>query len=297
MNIIDDIVLPGSLWCIMFSMGLSLTLGDFRRIFENRRALVLGVLGMLVIPPLVGFFFVTTFSPSPALAVGLMLLATCPGGMLSNLMTDLSKGDLALSLSLSVAVSAIYIFIVPIYAYFILHYFMDIEQAVDIPLGAFIWKIFSITLVPTSIGLAVRHYNKRLAESVRGYLKTIAVVVLTGAFIIILMDQVAILRDNFWTLFWIVLGMNLTILVLAFGLTRVSRLNQSETSAICIEHLIRQEGTALFIAVAIVGNREMSLPMIMNTPIGLVVCIILVVLLRKYMTGPAAATSGKAATS
>lgn len=283
MDLIDDILLPGSLWCIMLAMGLSLTIGDFKRIFVNRRALLLGVASMLVIPPVVGVLIAVSLAPTPALAVGFVLLATCPGGMVSNLMTDLSKGDLALSLSMSIVVSAIYIFVVPIYAYLTLQYFMGIDQTVEVPLDAFIWKILSITLVPVCFGLLIRHFKQSLAEAVRGYIKLLAMSVLVFAFVTILIDQVAVLQENFWSLFWMTLGMNLVVLALAFALTRVFGCSQSETSAVCIEHLIRQEGTAIFIAVAIVGNREMSLPMIMNTPVGLFLCILLVSLMRKYM--------------
>jgi BASS family bile acid:Na+ symporter len=282
-NIIDNILLPGSLWFIMFSMGLSLTIDDFRRIASNRRALIVGAGSMLLIPPIIGVLIATLFAPTPALAVGFVLLATCPGGMLSNLMTDLSKGDLALSLSLSVGVSAIYIFVVPVYAYLALHYFMGFSGAVEVPLGAFVWKVFSITLVPVTLGLAVNQLRPAVAAFLRGKLKLLATTVLVVAFVIILIDQVEVLKTNFWTLFWMTLGANLIVLAIAFSLTRATRLNPRETSAVCIEHMIRQEGTAIYIAVAVVGSREMSLPMIMNTPVALVLCILLVLAMRKYV--------------
>lgn len=283
MNLIDDILLPGSLWFIMFSMGLSLTVDDFRRIFANRRALVVGSASMLLITPVIGVGIAILFAPTQPLAVGFVLLATCPGGMLSNLMTDFSKGDLALSLSMSVGVSFVYIFLVPLYAFAALHFFMGFDGAVQVPLGGFVWKVFSITLVPVSLGLLLAHFRPGAAAWLRGKVKLIATAVLVGAFGVILVDQVEVLRQNFRVLFWMTLGANLIVLALAFGITRLSRLNPRETSAVCIEHMIRQEGTAIYIAVAIAGSREMSLPMIMNTPVALVLCIILVLAMRKYV--------------
>ena len=73
--------------------------------------------------------------------------------------------------------------------------------------------------------------------------------------------------------------------------SKIMKLAAKERTAVCIEHLIRQEGTAIYIAVTIVGIREMSLPMIMNTPVALVLCIIFVVLSRKLLTKPAVASS------
>lgn len=283
MNLIDDILLPGSLWFIMFSMGLSLTLHDFSRIFAHRRALLVGSASMLLIPPIIGIGIAILFAPTQPLAVGFVLLATCPGGMLSNLMTDFSRGDLALSLSMSVGVSFVYIFVVPLYAYAALHFFMGFSGPVDVPLGGFVWKVFSITLVPVTLGLLFAHYQAGAAAWLRGKIKLISTLVLVSAFIVILVDQIDVLRQNFWVLFWMTLGANLIVLALAFGVTRLSNMNPRETSAVCIEHMIRQEGTAIYIAVAIAGSREMSLPMIMNTPVALVVCIVLVLAMRNYV--------------
>lgn len=284
MSLIDSFVLPASLWLIMFSIGLSLTPDDFRRVFTQRRALVAGIASMLLVPPLVGVAMALTFAPSPALAVGFVLLATCPGGMLSNLMTDLAKGDLALSLSLSIVVSMVYIVVVPFYAHFALLHFMGLEAIVDIPLIAFIWKIFSITLVPASLGLLARMWKPALALAARTPIKLVAMVALLVAFGFILADQIPVLRENFETLFWMTLGINLVTLAIVMSLTRLLALAPGEKIAVGIEHLIRQEGTAIYIAVTIVGSREMSLPMIMNTPVGLVVCILFVLVSRRLMS-------------
>jgi len=282
MTLIDNVLLPGSLWLIMYSIGLSLTLEDFRRLLAERRALYVGVASMLIVPPTIGVLMALGFAPSPELAVGFVLLATCPGGMLSNLMTDIARGDLALSLSLSVLVSMIYILVVPFYAHFAVLYFIGIEASVDVPLIDFVWKVFSITLIPASLGLLTRNYRSRLALLLKGRIKIGAMAILLVAFGFILADQFAVLRRNFDALFLITLAMNLLALAVAFTLSRGLLLSARETKAVCIEHLIRQEGTAIYIAVTLVGSREMSLPMIMNTPVALFVCIAFVLLMRKY---------------
>ena len=291
MSIIDSILLPGSLCLIMFSMGLSLTVDDFRRIISNRRAFIVGLISMLVIPPVIGTTMSVLFAPTPALTVGFILLATCPGGMLSNLMTDLAKGDLALSLSLSVTVSIIYIVIVPFYAHFALLYFMDVEEQIDIPLLGFIWKIFSITLIPASLGVLARALKPDIAIKAKGFAKIIGTSVLVVAFGFILVDQIPVLREYFDSLFGITLAMNVLTLGAAMLLSKVMALTPQERTAVCIEHVIRQEGTAIYIAVTIVGVREMSLPMIMNTPVALALCIIFVLLSRRSLTKSAAAPS------
>lgn len=283
MNIIDSYLLPGSLWFIMFSIGLSLSTTDIVRVFKSQRPLIVGIASMLLVPPIVGSLLAVLFAPTPALTVGFILLATCPGGMLSNLMTDFADGDLALSLSLSVIVSLVYVFLVPFYAYIALNEFMGVQQSVQIPLAEFIWNIFSITLVPAGLGIALRAWKGELAIRIKGYIKIGATIVLVCAFVVILVDQIPVLKDHIGDMVWITVAMNISVPAVAWLIMRLNKLNLRERVAISVEHLIRQEGTAIFIAVTIIGNNEMSLPMILNTPIALAVCIIFVVYARKKL--------------
>lgn len=285
MALIGDWLLPGSLVCVMAAMGLSLTADDFRLVFRNRRALVFGVASMMVVPPLIGLAMALTVAPTPGLAVGFILLATTPGGMLSNLFTDMAKGDLALSMSMTLVLSMIYIVVVPFYAHFAILHFMGVEAEVDVPLAAFIWSIFSITLLPAAAGFAVRALRPELAARIKAPLKLAATLVLFTSFGFIIADQVPVLRANLGALFWITLAINLITLVVVLASVRLMRFNRREGVAIGIEHLMRQEGTAIFIAVSIVGNNEMSLPMIMNTPVALVVVLVFVSAARRWAAG------------
>ncbi len=282
MEIIEAVLLPVSLWFIMYSMGLSLTLSDFHRVFTNRKALLIGIFSMMFLLPLIGVTIAIIAAPSPALAVGFVLLATCPGGMLSNLMTDIAEGDLALSLSLSIIVSVIYLLVIPFYAYGAVSYFMGANESINVPFIESVGRIISITLVPVSLGVATRSYMKPLAIMLKPYIKNIATFVLVVAFGFIIADQMETLRRTFGTLLVMVVLMNLIAIGLAFSLTKISNLSSSETTAICVEHLIRQEGTAIYIAVTIMTVREMALPMIINTPVALVFCIIFVSLSKLY---------------
>ncbi len=280
MEVIENILLPGSLWFIMYSMGLSLTLGDFRRVLTARKALLVGIFSMMLVLPVIGITIATIAAPTPALAVGFFLLATCPGGMLSNLMTDYAKGDLALSLSLSIIVSVVYLLVIPFYAYGAVSYFMGASESISVPFLESVFRIISITLVPVTLGVATRTYWASLAKILKPYIKNGATLVLVIAFGFIIADQMEILRRTFGTLLMMVIVMNALAILVAFALSKLNRLSPTETTAICIEHLIRQEGTAIYIAVTIMGVREMSLPMIINTPVGLSFTIVFVFVSR-----------------
>lgn len=281
MALMGDWLLPGSLVAIMASMGLSLTADDFRHVFRNRRALIFGVCSMLIVPPLIGLTLALTVAPTPALAVGFVLLATTPGGMLSNLFTDMAKGNLALSMSLTLLLSMIYIFVVPFYAHFALLHFMGLEADVNVPLASFFWDIFSITVLPATAGFVVRALRPDFAIWFKGYLKNVATIVLFTSFGVILFDQLPVLRQNLGALFWITVALNLIMVVVVMSIVRFAGFTRAENVAIGIEHLMRQEGTAIFIAVTIVGNNEMSLPMIMNTPVALCFVLLFVAIARR----------------
>lgn len=281
MSLLGNWLLPGSLVAIMVSMGLSLTADDFRQVFRNKRALIFGVCSMLIVPPLIGLSLALTVAPTAALAVGFVLLATTPGGMLSNLFTDMAKGDLALSMSMTLILSMIYIFVVPFYAHFALLHFMGLEADVQVPLASFFWDIFSITVLPATVGFAIRAWRPDFAIWFKRYLKNAATIVLFSSFGVILYDQVPVLRENLGALFWITVALNLIMVVVVMTIVRFAGFTRRENVAIGIEHLMRQEGTAIFIAVSIVGNNEMSLPMIMNTPVALCFVLLFVAIARR----------------
>lgn len=292
MAIIGGWLLPGSLVCVMLAMGLSLTAGDFRALVHAPRTLFFGIASMMIVPPLIGLAMAVTVAPTPALAVGFILLAKTPGGMLSNLFTDLARGDLALSMSLTLLLSLIYVLVIPFYAHFAILHFLGLEAEVRIPLGQFIWDIFSITLLPAGAGFALRAWQPGLAQRLKGPIKLAATIVLFTSFGFILVDQVPTLRENLGALFWITVAINALTLAAVLTLCTLARFRRRESVAIGIEHLMRQEGTAIFIAVTIVGNNEMSLPMIMNTPVALVFVLLFVAAARRLAGRPAAATAG-----
>ncbi len=288
LSLMGNWLLPGSLVCIMLAMGLSLVAEDFRRVFRNKKALIVGICSMMIVPPLIGLVIALTLAPTPALAVGFILLATTPSGMLSNLFTDMAKGDLALSMSMTLLLSMLYVLVIPFYAHFAILHFMGVEANIEVPLASFFWDIFSITVLPAGTGFLIRAVRPEFALWIKGHIKRVATIVLFTSFGFILVDQAPVLSENLGALLWITVGLNLAMIAVVTTLVRFAGLSRRENIAISIEHLMRQEGTAIFIAVSIVGNNEMSLPMILNTPVALVVVLVFVATMRRRTaTAPA----------
>ena len=273
MGIADGYLLPCALWLVMFTIGTGLRPRDFATILTARRALVLGLFSMLLLVPLCGIALAVSFAPTPELMVGLILLATTPGGILSNLITDIAKGDVALSVSLTLALSTIYIFTLPFIAHFALLFAFRQSQAIDIPIESSITHILMVTLIPVSCGMLAARLRPAWCASLGPRIKAVATATLIVVFAMIVVNQWAVLRASFGTLTAIVVGMNIVSITVALAICKLGRLTRRETVAVAVEHLIRQEGTAIFVAVTLLHRHDMSLPMIINTFIGMALCI------------------------
>ena len=113
MNIVTDIILPFALAFIMFVLGLGLTSADFLRVIKQPRDFFVGAFSQIILLPIIAFILVKTWTISPELAVGVMIIAAAPGGVTSNLLTSFAKGDVALSISLTAIISLLCVFTIP----------------------------------------------------------------------------------------------------------------------------------------------------------------------------------------
>jgi BASS family bile acid:Na+ symporter len=146
--------LPLALGIIMFGLGLSLTVADFRRVAQHPKVMVIALGCQLVLLPLVCFGLVTVFDLPPLLAVGMMLLAASPGGTSANLFSHLFRGDVALNVSLTAVNSVISIVSLPLITNIAIDYF-DLDDSVGLQFGK-VLEVFAIVLVPVAIGMLVR---------------------------------------------------------------------------------------------------------------------------------------------
>ena len=284
MAILQSWVLPLTLWTIMFGIGLTLRPTDFRQILVNRKGFVLGSASMIVCVPVLGIVLALLTAPSPALLMGFVLLATTPGGILSNVLTDLAGGDVALSVSLSIFVSIVYIFTLPFIVQAALAAIFGHAAAVAIPFSSSFAHIVAVTLLPASAGVIVRARLPMLAVRVSPALRQVSTTVLVILLVLIFIQQLDTLRHAFGRLMLIVVAMNALNLGWATGLCRMVRLRRSESVAVINEHLIRQEGTAIYVAVSLLGRQDVSLPMIVNSFVGILIGMLFVAILRRTRT-------------
>jgi len=151
---IIDIFLPVSLMFIMFTLGIGLTVENFQNIITQPKALILGLVNQMLLLPLITFFILLIIKLPSEMAVGMMILACCPGGVTSNMLTKLAKGDTALSISFTAIVSIISVITLPIIVSFSMQYFLG-SNAPSINILSLGMTMFCITTIPVGIGLLI----------------------------------------------------------------------------------------------------------------------------------------------
>ena len=165
-SILTTVFLPLALFIIMLGMGLGLTLNDFKRVLSEPRAVILGLIAQLIVLPCGGFLLAMIFPLSPELAVGVMILAACPGGPTSNMVTYLVKGNVALSITLTAISSLITVFTIPLVVNLAMQNFMEEAVALQLPFLKTVIQIAVITFVPVTIGMLLHNYVPQVAAKV-----------------------------------------------------------------------------------------------------------------------------------
>jgi BASS family bile acid:Na+ symporter len=189
---IIDILLPLSLVFIMFTLGVGLTTKDFRNVLLRPKAFGLGIINQIIILPIVAFSIVSAIGLTDEMAVGMMILACCPGGVTSNMITKLAGGDTALSISYTAVASIVTVITLPLIVGFSIEYFMG-SNAPSINIFSLGLTMFFITSLPVSVGLYINTKYHGIADSFR----SIANKVSTILFIIIVVGALASEWDTF----------------------------------------------------------------------------------------------------
>lgn len=156
MDNLSALVVAVALMCIMFGMGLSLTINDFKRIVREPRAVLIGLINQLILLPLIGFALVSILDLSPEVSIGIMILVACPGGATSNLISHLAKGDTALSVTLTAVASLVTVITIPLIIRFALSEFQGEDRKVTLDVLQTIGQLLMIVVVPVAIGMIIR---------------------------------------------------------------------------------------------------------------------------------------------
>jgi len=259
-NIFTSILLPLALAIIMLGMGLSLVPEDFKRITRDPKAVVVGTVCQVLLLPLIGTLITLVVPMQPEIAVGLLVLAVCPGGPSSNLIAYLAKGDVALSVTLTAVSSIITVFTIPLFANQALQYFLGESAAIALPIGATTLQIFLITLLPIAIGMAIRYQFPGAARRLEKQMSRLAVGLLALIIVLLLVKEGNKLPGFLVQVGVAVLLLNLVATLTGFLAGKVFRLPLAQQICIAIEVGIQNGTLAIAITAGLLNNPDMAVP-------------------------------------
>jgi bile acid:Na+ symporter, BASS family len=249
--------LPIAIALIMGSLGLALTLDDFKRIFTAPRGVLIGLANLLLLSPLLAFGVAELYSLEPLFAVGLVLLGASPGGTMANLLTHLARGETALSISMTALSSLAATVTVPVFlALGIAHF--DAPVGDDVGMTGIVARVFFITIVPLSIGMWIRSRNTAWAIANEPRAKKLAFVAFVGAIVLAVSAEFGTVTEHFTELAIATLTFNVLAMGLSFAISRLARLSNPQATAVAMELGIHN-GT-LAIAVAVLLDERLAIP-------------------------------------
>ena len=260
-ELISKVFLPLALAIIMLGMGMTLIITDFTRVIKYPRAILIGLTNQLIFLPIIGFSLAIAFNLNPIMAVGLMILASCPGGPTSNLITQVCKGNIALSVTLTAVASLVSILTIPFILSYALEYFgSNTDVTIELPIIDTILQIMGITVIPISIGMLIRKHKTSFAKRMEKPMRTASTVIFILVFIAVLAANADKLIDGMKEAGLVTLALNIATMGLGYLTTRLFKLNFKNTISITIESGIQNGTLALVIATSILNNVEMGIP-------------------------------------
>jgi len=259
-DILTNVILPLSLFLIMFGIGLSLRIADFTNVFKAPKALAVGLIGQMILLPAIAFGLAIGFQLPPEIAVGLIIIALAPGGATSNMFTYLFKGDVSLSISLTAVVSLITPFTIPLITALGMVYFMGNSTEFSLPLGKTIVQLLVITLVPVGLGMLILKRWPAAANRMETVLKWFSIAFLFLIIALIVLKNRENMLDFFAQAGLVTLILNLVVLLLGYNLARLSRLSHAQSICIGFEVGIQNGTMALVVAGTLIGNATMMIP-------------------------------------
>ena len=259
-NLFTAVLLPLALAIVMLGMGLSLVPEDFKRITRYPKAVAVGTLCQVLLLPLIGALITLVVPMQPAIAVGLIVLAVCPGGPSSNLVTYLAKGDVALSVTLTAVSSIITVFTIPLFTNLALQYFLGKSAAIALPIGSTMLQIFLITLLPTAIGMVIRHQFPNTARRLEKQMSRFAVGLLALIIVLLLVREGSKLPGFLVQVGIGVVLLNLLAMLAGFLAGKLFRLSLAQQICIAIEVGIQNGTLAITITAGLLNNPDMAVP-------------------------------------
>ncbi|MCX2742524.1 bile acid:sodium symporter family protein [Mangrovivirga sp. M17] len=233
---------------IMYGVSLDLNLKSFKEVIKNPKPAIGGVVSQFILLPALTFLLVLIMNPLPGLAMGMILVAACPGGNVSNFFTHLSKGNVALSVTLTIIASFMAIIFTPLN----LEVWGELlgnkkNIAVEVDFWKMMQTISIIIGIPLISGMLTRKYFPVFSEKAKKIIKSVSMIILLAIIVIAFSKNLDLFLKYWHYVFFLVLIHNLLALLLGFTVGKISGKTSADTKTITIETGIQNSGLGLVI--------------------------------------------------
>lgn len=250
--------LPIALAVVMFGLGLSLTVGDFRRVAGTPRAVALALVLQVLVLPVVAFALIAVADLDPLLAVGVMLLASSPGGTTANLFSHLFGGDVALNVTLTAINSVLAAFSIPLITNFAIDHY-GASGELGLQYGK-VLQVIAIVLVPVAIGMLVRRRWTDAAIRADRPVRVFSIGLLVVVSSVAIFAERENLVDYVRQVGLLAAAFCLISLSLGYAGARLVRLTDAQSIACAMEVGIHNTTISLTIALSVLANSEVAVP-------------------------------------
>ena len=267
-----DVLLPAALAFIMFSVGLALRADDFHQVFQAPRALVIGLCCQLVVVPLAALAVVFLFELPPALGMGLMILAACPGGASSGFLTHVARGNAALSLTLTVISSLAALVTFPLLVKLVLAWLGEgvfgaggsaeggagVIPLTELPVGHLIGSVLVVTTLPILAGMAMRHKAPGLTARAEPMIGRVATLFFAAIVVATFVSHQHTILANLLSIGPATMALNFAVMGAAYGLVMLAGASGRDAVAVAMECGLQNAGLAIFVAIVLLGQPELA---------------------------------------
>ncbi|WP_299668587.1 bile acid:sodium symporter family protein [uncultured Polaribacter sp.] len=235
---------------IMFGVALGISIEDFKRLFKNPKILFVGVLSQFILLPACTFLAILIIEPHPSFALGMMMIAACPGGNVSNFFSKMAGGNAALSVSLTAFATVVCIFMTP----FNLQFWGSLYEPTNAILETVelnwidLLKLVSLILgIPLFFGMLLHHYRTKMAEKIEKVLKPISMLVFIALIFIAFSQNLDIFINHIHHVIFLVVFHNIFAFILGFYTAKSFGLNKEDRKTIAMETGIQNGGLGLLL--------------------------------------------------
>ena len=227
---------------VMFGMGMTLKISDFKVVFTKPKAVIVGILSQFVIMPLLAFVLVHLFNLEPALAVGVILVGSCPGGTSSNVMTYLAKVDFALSVGMTACTTILAPIVTPALVLLLG------GEAINVSYVSMLMSIVQVVLVPIVLGFVINYFFEKFAQAFSKVLPLISVIAICLIIMAVVAANAAKLMTVGWLIVVVVMLHNLCGYALGYGVGKLLGLSREQMRTLSIEVGMQNSGLATSLA-------------------------------------------------